>query len=131
MKYLVIVGGGQTGRNLAQELSPSHNVVVIDKDKDALDALGESFNGKTVLGDALNVEVLESAGIQDADALILLTGNDNFNLVIGKVARRKYGVEKVVLQVYEARKKKLFAEEGLIIVNRTYLLVEVFKKCIL
>ncbi len=131
MKYLVIVGGGQTGRNLAQELSSSHNVVVIDKDKDALDALGESFNGKTVLGDALNVEVLESAGIQDADALILLTGNDNFNLVIGKVARRKYGVEKVVLQVYETRKKKLFAEEGLIIVNRTYLLVEVFKKCIL
>ena len=104
---------------------------MIDKDKEALDELGEGFNGKTVVGDALNVEILESAGIQDADALILLTGNDNFNLVIGKVARKKYGVEKVVLQVYEVKKKKLFSEEGLIIVNRTYLLVEVFKKCIL
>ncbi|MBN2484306.1 MAG: TrkA family potassium uptake protein [Candidatus Omnitrophica bacterium] len=131
MKYVVIVGCGQTGRNLALELSQSHNVVVIDKDKQALDVLGESFNGKTVVGDALNVEILESAGIQEAHALILLTGNDNFNLVIGKVARRKYGVEKVVLQVYEVKKKKLFSEEGLIIVNRTYLLVEVFKKCIL
>ena len=131
MKYVVIVGCGQTGRNLALELSSSHNVVVIDKEKEVLDELGESFNGKTVVGDALNVEVLESAGIQDADALILLTGNDNFNLVIGKVARKKYGVEKVVLQVYEVKKKKLFSEEGLIIVNRTYLLVEVFKKCIL
>lgn len=131
MKYVVIVGCGQTGRNLALELSLSHNVVVIDKDKEVLDELGEGFNGKTVVGDALNVEILESAGIQDADALILLTGNDNFNLVIGKVARKKYGVEKVVLQVYEVKKKKLFSEEGLIIVNRTYLLVEVFKKCIL
>ncbi len=131
MKYIVIVGCGKTGRNLALEFATSHNVVVIDRSKTALDSLGEDFNGKKVLGDALDIQVLESAGIKEADALLIVTGNDNLNIVIGKVARKMYRVKKVVLQVYELTKKRIFSEEGLIIVNRTYLLVEVFKKCIL
>jgi trk system potassium uptake protein TrkA len=131
MKYIIIVGCGKTGKNLASDLSQSHNVVVIDRNRKALDSLGEDFNGRKILGDALNVEVLESAGVKEADMLILVTGNDNLNLVIGKVAQRMYKVKRIALQVYEARKKRIFSEEGLIIVNRTYLLVEVFKKCIL
>ena len=70
------------------------------------------------------------AGIKEADALFLLSGNDNLNLVVGKVAKRKYKVEKVVLQVNDIVKKRIFREEGLTIVNRTYLIVEVLKKCI-
>ncbi|MCD6583925.1 MAG: TrkA family potassium uptake protein [Candidatus Omnitrophica bacterium] len=131
MKYIVLVGCGKTGRNLALEFATSHNVVVIDRSKTALDSLGEDFNGKKVLGDALDTQVLESAGIKEADALVIVTGNDNLNIVIGKIARKMYKVKKVVLQVYELTKKRIFSEEGLIIVNRTYLLVEVFKKCIL
>ncbi|HDN85943.1 MAG: TrkA family potassium uptake protein [Candidatus Omnitrophota bacterium] len=131
MKYIVIIGCGKTGRNLALEFATSHNVVVIDRNKTALDSLGEDFNGKKVLGDALDTQVLENAGIKEADALVIVTGNDNLNIVIGKVAKKMYKVKKVALQVYELAKKKIFSEEGLIIVNRTYLLVEVFKKCIL
>ncbi len=131
MKYIIIIGCGKTGRNLALELAQSHNVVVVDKNKRAIDLLGEAFNGKKILGDALNVTVLEEAGIKDADALILVTGNDNFNLVVGRVARKMYKVEKVVLQVYEVSKKKMFSQEGLMTINRTKILVEVFKKCIL
>lgn len=131
MRYIIVVGCGKTGRHLARELAQAHNVVVVDKNPRTLDALEENFNGKKVLGDVLNIEVLESAGIKDADALILVTGNDNLNLVLGKVAKKKYNVDKVALQVYDLSKKRLFSQEGLIIVNRTYLLVEVFKKCIL
>lgn len=131
MKYIIVIGCGKTGKNLALELAQSHNVVVIDKSKRALDTLGEDFNGKKVVGDVLNVEILEEAGIKDADALILVTGNDNLNLVVGKVAMERYKVKKVALQVYEVNKKKLFSQEKMIIVNRTHLLVEVFKRCIL
>ncbi len=131
MKYVIIAGCGNTGRSLALELTNICNVVVIDKSLHALDELPQDFNGKKIIGDVLDIEVLERAGIKEADALILLTGNDNLNLVVGKVAKRKYGVKKVALQVYDLNKKRAFSEEGLIIVNRTYLLVEVFKKCIL
>lgn len=131
MKYVIIVGCGKVGKELSLELSKTENVVVVDKSLKKLDSLGEGFNGKKIWADALDINTLEQAGIAAADAVYLLTDNDNLNLVIGKVSRRKYGVKKVVLQVNDAMKKKIFNEEGLTIVNRTYLIVEVLKKCIL
>lgn len=130
MKYVIIVGCSRTGRVLAEELSGTENVVVIDKNLKNLDFLREDFNGKKIWADALDVNTLEKAGIKEADALFLLTGNDNLNLVVGKVAKRKYQIKKVILQVNDTLKKKIFGEEGLTIINRTYLLGEVLKKCI-
>ena len=130
MKYVVIVGCGKIGKALAFELSRSENVVVVDKSLRQIDSLGDDFNGKKIWADAMDVNTLEEAGIKEADIVFLLTGNDNLNLVVGKVVKRKYGVEKVVLQVNDVMKKMLFKEEGLTIVNRTYLIVEVLKKCI-
>ena len=131
MRYIIIVGCGKTGKELAFEFSKDNNVVVVDRNSKALDILGEDFNGKKIVGDALDIKVLEEAGIKEADSLILVTGNDNLNIVISKVAKKMYAVKKIALQVYETSKKKIFSEEGLIIINKTYILVEVFKKCLL
>jgi trk system potassium uptake protein TrkA len=130
VKYIVIIGCGKTGKNLAHELSRVENVVVVDKTLKSLDSLGDDFNGKKIWSDALDIDTLEKADVKDADAVYVLTGNDNLNLVVGKVAKIKYGVKKVVLSVDDVMKKKIFKEEGLTIVNRTYLIVEVLKKCI-
>lgn len=130
MKYIIIVGCGKTGKELALELSKTENVVVIDKSLKAIDTLGDDFNGKKIWGDGLDWDILEEAGIKEASGIFLLTGNDNFNLVVGKVVKRKYGTKKVVLQVNDVVKKKIFQEEGLTIVNRTYLIIEVLRKCI-
>ena len=130
MKYTIIVGCGKTGKALATELSNTENVVVVDRDLKALDLLGDDFNGKKVWGDGLDLAVLEEAGIKEADSLFLLTHNDNLNLVIGKVVKRKYKTKNVTLQVNDVLKKKILREEGLTVVNRTYLIVEVLKKCI-
>lgn len=130
MKYIIIIGCGRSGKELAQELSKSENVVAVDKSLRNLDTLGEDFNGKKVWADALDINTLEEAGIKEANAIFLLTGNDNLNLVVGKVAKRKYGVKKVVLQVNDAIKKKIFKEEGVVIINRTQLIVETLKKSI-
>ncbi len=131
MKYIIIVGCGKIGKLLAIELSKTANVVVVDKSLKNIDSLGDDFNGKKIWADVLDVSNLEAAGVGEADAIFLLTGNDNLNLVVGKVAKRKYKVKKVVLQVNDTVKKKIFNEEGLTIVNRAYLIVEVLKKCIL
>jgi len=130
MKYIIIIGLSRAGMELAKEMSKAENVAVLDKSLKAIDCLGDDFNGKKIWGDALDMKSLEDAGIKDADAVFLLTGNDNLNMVIGKIAKRKYGIKKVVLQVNDVVKKKLFSEEGLTIVNPTYLTVGVLKKCI-
>jgi trk system potassium uptake protein TrkA len=130
MRYIIIIGCGKTGRSLAFELSKEENVVVVDKSLENLDSLGDDFNGKKIWADALDINTLEKAEAKEADAVYLLTGNDNINLVVGKVIKRKYAVKSVILQVNDAMKKKIFKEEGLTIINRTYLIAEVLKKCI-
>lgn len=130
MKYIIVIGCGKAGRELAFELSKTENVVAVDKSLRNLNFLGDDFNGKKVWADALDVNTLESAGIKDADTIFLLTGNDNLNLVVGKVVKRKYGVKNVVLQVNDAIKKKIFKEEGITIINRTHLIVDILKKSI-
>lgn len=131
MKYIIIVGCGKIGKGLAIEFANSDNVVVVDKDLKKLEALGSDFNGKSLWADALDIATLEQAGIGDADAIFLLTGNDNLNLVIGKVIKRKYTVKKVILQVTDKVKQQIFQEQGLQIIDRTNLIVEELKKCIL
>ena len=116
---------------LSVNLSKRENVVAVDISLKKLESLGDDFNGKKIWADALDVKALEDAGIKDSDIVYLLTGNDNINLVVGKVIKKKYGVKKVVLQVNDTMKKKIFTEEGLIIFNRTHLFVEVLKECIL
>lgn len=128
MKYIIIVGCGKTGRGLATELSVTDNVVVVDKDTKALESLGDDFNGKKIWGDVLDLNTLENAGIKDTDVIFLLTGNDNINLVVGTVVKRKYNIKNVILQLSDVIKKRVFKEEGLTIVNPTYMVVEVLKK---
>ena len=128
--YIIIIGSGQTGRRLAHEFSIANNVVVVDKNRHALEQLGERFNGMTVLGDALALATLEKAGIKEAESVVLTTGNDNMNLVVGKIAKEVYKVKNVVLQIYDEQKSELFKKEGLKIVNKTQLLVKVFSKSI-
>ncbi len=130
MKYILIVGCGKSGKGLGLELSKTENVVVVDRSLRSLDSLGDDFNGKKIWADAMDTNTLEQAGVKEADVVFLLTGNDNLNLVVSKVVKRKYGVKKVVLQVNDIAKEKIFKEEGLNIINRTNLIVEVLNKCI-
>lgn len=130
MKYVIILGCSRTGKILAKELAKDNNVVVIDKDFKKLDSLGEDFNGKKIWADALDINTLENAGIGQADAFFLLTGNDNLNLVVGKVSKKKYKVKKVILQVNDPEKKGVFLQEGLVVINKTDVLSGILKECI-
>ena len=129
--YIIIVGCGNVGQRLAQEFSLSKdNVVVIDKSREALGRLGGRFNGKTIIGDALDTSVLEQAAMYSCDAAFVLTGNENLNLVIGQVAKKIFKVKKVIIQMHSFSKEEVFKKQGLIIINRTNLFLDKFKNCL-
>ena len=129
--YIIIVGLGSVGLRLAQDLSLSKdNVVVIDKNREALVKLGNRFNGRTIIGDALDVSVLQEAGMKACDAVFVLTGNENLNLVIAQVAQKIFKVKKVVVQMHSFSKEELYKKQDLIIINRTNLFLDKFKDCI-
>jgi len=123
---VIVVGCGRVGSQLATLLSvEGHNVVVIDKDVEAFKRLGTAFNGVTLKGLGFDEDVLEEAGIRDADAFAAVTNLDNSNLMAAEVARKLFGVKHVVARLYNPVRERTYQQLGLDYVCGTMLVAEV------
>ncbi len=120
--YVIIVGCGRVGSELAKLLSnEGHNVVVIDKTQGSFDRLGGTFNGLTVVGNGFDLELLKQAGIEKADAFCAVTNGDNTNLISAQVAKKIFTVPKVIARVYDPQRAHIYAALGLDIISGTIL----------
>ena len=59
-------------------------------------------------GDATELMVLERCGIERAELVVAVTGDDEDNIVVCQVARERYGVERVIARVNDPRNHELF-----------------------
>ncbi|MGC8976856.1 MAG: potassium channel family protein [Candidatus Ratteibacteria bacterium] len=125
--YIIIVGCGKVGSYLAKLLDEDNDVVVIDKDEKSFDKLID-FNGKTILGDALDIDVLKDAEIEKSDAIAILTSNDNANIVIGQIAKKIFNVPKVIIRISDPNKEKICKLLDLETINTTTLLASLIKE---
>jgi trk system potassium uptake protein TrkA len=108
--FAIVAGGGKVGANVARTLLRSgHEVTLIEQRRDRHERLELEFEHQVHNGDATELFVLERAGIgRPADIVIAVTGDDEDNLVIGQLAREKYGVERVIARVNDPRNQPLF-----------------------
>lgn len=93
---IVILGAGQVGSTLAQNLSTEHSVTVVDIDYDQLSILQNRLDIRTVRGSASDPKVLEEAGLNDADMLIAVTSSDDCNIVACQIS---YGLFKTPTKI--------------------------------
>ncbi|MDP2937844.1 MAG: TrkA family potassium uptake protein [Candidatus Omnitrophota bacterium] len=120
--YVIIVGCGRVGSELAKLLSgEGHNVVVIDKNPSAFDRLGGTFNGLTLMGNGFSLSLLKQAGIEKADAFCAVTNGDNTNLVSAQAAKKIFKVPKVIARVYDPQRAHIYKALGLDIISGTML----------
>ena len=108
--YVVVAGGGKVGANLARTLvDRGHEVTLIEVRRDRFRRLEEELDYRVHLGDATELYVLERAGLErPPDLVVAATGDDEDNLIIGQLAREKYGVPKVVARVNDPRNQVHF-----------------------
>jgi trk system potassium uptake protein TrkA len=79
---IVIVGAGEVGFHIASRLSlENKDVIVVEKNADALRRISENLDVQTVEGSGSSPAVLEQAGIKGADILLAVTNSDETNLV--------------------------------------------------
>src|SRR4030066_2510089 len=127
--YVIIVGCGKVGSNLAKELSVNnHDVVVIDSDPDKFSQLGSGFNGKTILGVPVDENILLEAGIEKADAVAAVSPDENMNIMVSQIAKEIYKVPRVIPRVYDPDRDIFFQELGLNTMCLTTLAVAHVKK---
>jgi trk system potassium uptake protein TrkA len=116
----IVIGCGRVGSSVAQQLlSEGWDVTAVDEREDALIRLGEDWPGRFVLGHGMDVDVLRSAGIEEADAVVVSTDGDNTNLVIGQVAQKRFAIECVVVRVLDPARAEFYRQRGLRTVNPT------------
>src|ERR1700748_2748469 len=102
--YVIIAGAGKVGRKLARELiAKDREVTLIESDHRRYRVVEEELEHSVQYGDATELWILERAGIQRADLVIAVTGDDEDNILISQVAKEKYGVERIVARVNNPR----------------------------
>jgi len=112
--YVIIAGAGKVGRNLARELiDKEHEVTVIESSRPTYLANEEEFEHAIEYGDATELWVLERAGIQRADLVIAVTGDDEDNMLVCQVAKEKYLCERIIARVNNPRNHDHFRLLGI------------------
>jgi trk system potassium uptake protein len=112
--YIVVVGAGKVGWNLARELIGKGNeVTVIESDASRFAMVEEELEHAVHYGDGSELWVLERAGVARADMVIAVTGDDEDNILICQVAREKYGVERVIARCNNPRNLQHFELLGI------------------
>ena len=107
--YILIAGGGKVGRTLTHELlKMRHEVTLIEQSATRYRLLEEELEHVAQHGDATELMVLERCGIQRAELVVAVTGDDEDNIVVCQVAREHYGVERVIARVNDPRNHDLF-----------------------
>nr|CTQ98953.1 Trk system potassium uptake protein TrkA [Kibdelosporangium sp. MJ126-NF4] len=103
------MGAGRLGEQAAHLLAATgHEVTVVDREQHRLDRLGSDY--QLVRGDACEPPVLESAGALRAHLLLAATGEDEDNLVISLLAKRQFGVHRILARVNDSDNAWLFTE---------------------
>ncbi|HWK18604.1 MAG TPA: NAD-binding protein [Solirubrobacteraceae bacterium] len=111
---MIIAGAGKVGWNLARELiAKGQEVSLIESDHRRYRVVEEELEHAVQYGDATELWVLERAGIQRADLVIAVTGDDEDNMLICQVAKEKYGAQRIVARVNNPRNLQHFKLLGI------------------
>jgi trk system potassium uptake protein TrkA len=111
---VLVIGCGRLGTNLALVLDQhGHDVAVVDSNADNFRNLGDGFNGITVVGMPLDMTVLKNAGVENCDAMAVVTPDDNLNITVSQIAQEFFGVKNVVARISDPAREKVFKSFGL------------------
>ncbi|MCB0862401.1 MAG: TrkA family potassium uptake protein [Solirubrobacterales bacterium] len=98
--YVIVAGAGKVGVNLTRELlGQGHEVTLIENRRQRYLGVEQLLEHNILYGDASELWVLERAGIERADMVIAVTGDDEDNILICQVAKEKYGIGRIIARV--------------------------------
>jgi len=110
--YIVIMGGGRVGLNLASFLiSDGHDVTLIERDDSLCSVAASELDALVISGNGTDIKTLEESNIKDADVFVAATGHDEANL-LACVLVREYNVPKIIARVNDPNHSAAFKKIG-------------------
>ncbi len=112
--YIIVAGGGKIGFYLAKELiNQGHEVLVIEKDRHRVEFIVNELGQVAMQGMADEASVLGEAGAGRADVVVAVTGDDEDNLVICQVAKKRFRVPRTIARINDPRNEEIFRLLGI------------------
>ena len=110
--YVIIAGGGKVGFHLAQELlNANHEVLIIERDANRCRQITEEIGENVLNGDGCEATTLDRAGVARADLVAAVTGDDEDNLVVCDIARKR-GTPRTIARINNPKNELLFKKRG-------------------
>jgi trk system potassium uptake protein TrkA len=114
---IIILGAGQVGATLAENLANEANdITVVDTKAGLLAELQDRLDIRTVQGFAAFPEVLRSAGADDADMIIAVTDADETNMIACQIAYTLFHTPTKIARIRAAeylKEERLFQQDSL------------------
>ena len=118
--YIVVVGAGEVGYELAKALIRNdHEVFIIEKSQERCNAIKDELGSLVIAGSGSDEAVLREAGTSRADVFMAVTGNDPDNLAACQMAKHRFGVSRTMSLVSNGDNEPLFRELGIDVCIRT------------
>jgi trk system potassium uptake protein TrkA len=112
--HVVVVGCGRVGSGLATAVEAAgHTVAIIDRKETAFRRLPPGFRGKKIVGVGFDRDRLKEAGIEEAGAVAAVTNGDNSNIMIARVAKETFAIDRVVARIYDPRRAAIYERLGI------------------
>jgi len=128
--YAIIAGGGKVGFFLARELiEQGHEVLIIENNPERAEFIANELGNVVLRGNADEASTLAEAGAERADVVIAVTGDDEDNLVLLQVAKRRFGSPRTIARINDPRNENLFRMLGIdATVNATQVMLSVLEQ---
>jgi|Deesub1362A_J573_1020465.scaffolds.fasta_scaffold00146_2 NhaP-type Na+/H+ or K+/H+ antiporter len=112
---IIIVGGGNIGRVLAERFSKrGESVSIIEANEGVCESL-RKLDVEVICGDATDPGTLKRAGIENTNYLLITTGDDAVNLLVSQIAISKFDLppQKIIAKVNNPENLKVFEDLGI------------------
>ena len=112
--FIIVAGAGKVGYHLARALVADHEVLIIELDPSRVDFVGEELGNEVIMqGDACDAATMERAGMERADLVAAVTGDDEDNLTVCQIAKAKFSVPRAVARINNPQNEALFRKLGI------------------
>ncbi len=112
--YIIVGGGGEVGYYLTKSLlSQGHEVLLLEKGAARYQSLSDELGPAVVRGDACEARTMEEVGASRADVVIAVTGDDEDNLVICQMAKKRFHVGRTMARLNNPKHTEIFQKLGI------------------
>lgn len=130
MRHLILGYGDLVARLATGLAKAGHSVTVMDSSPDGLAALAEQPNIEVVLTSDSLTEDLRTVGIDDADAFLALSEDDNRNVMAAQLAKNIFRVKDAICLISDPKREEFYRGLGLNVVCPSLIVLDTLKRAL-